>query len=124
MTGFQEEWARCRTWIEAALGYDGGFETIGSVEHAIATGEAVFWPGEHSAIVTQFWETREGKALHYWLCGGNLSEIVDRMQPQIDAWGKAQGCTRALICGREGWRKVMRRFGYEPLWTAMERQLT
>jgi hypothetical protein len=118
-----QEWSRCRAWIEAALEYDGGFNSIDDVERAIELGEAHFWPGENSAVVTQFWESREGKALHYWLCGGDLEEIVDRMQPVIDDWGRGQGCSRALICGRQGWSRVLKSSGYSPLWLAMGKEL-
>lgn len=124
MTDPQAEWARCKPWLEAALEYDGGFHTIGDIERAVERGEAHFWPGERSAVVTQFWDFPRLKALHYWLAGGELEEIVERMQPDINAWGAAHGCTRAIICGRLGWKKPLSAHGYEPLWLGMSKDLS
>lgn len=110
------EWARCRTWIEAALAYCGGTHLIEDVEAQIERGEAQFWPGERSAVVTELVQFPRMSALHFWLCGGDLKELTTEMRPRIEAWGVGQGCTRFSTAGRHGWQRVMKRHGYEPLW--------
>lgn len=121
---FASEWTRCRPWIEAALEYDGGLHEIGDIEAAITAGEAQFWPGENSAVVTQFWEFPRAKALNFWLAGGDLDELVRDMRTQIEPWARAHGCTRTVIAGRPGWSRALRACGYAPLWTALGKDLT
>lgn len=121
---FEGEWARCRPWLEAALEYDGGFHGLADVRAAVEAGEAHFWPGVRSAVVTQFWDFPRLKAIHYWLAGGELDEIVEQMQPTINAWGRAHGCEKSIICGRLGWKKPLAACGYEPLWLGMARSLS
>ena len=113
------DWERCRPWIEAALEYSHGVYEIEDVEAEIGKGEAVFWPGEAAAAVTQFIETRKGKFLLFWLAGGDLPELR-RMHDAIRRWGIEQGCSRSLIIGRPGWARVL---GYEPAWTTMTKEL-
>ena len=117
-------WARCRPWIEAALAHDGGFHAIADVERAIADGEAQFWPGARSAVVTQFWMFPRARALNFWLAGGDLGELVDDLRPAIEAWARDRGCTRMVIAGRPGWARALKDFGYAPLWTALGKELT
>jgi hypothetical protein len=45
------------------------------------------------------------------------------MQPHIDEWGRQNGCTRSLICGRQGWLRVLKHQGFSPLWQAMSKPL-
>ncbi len=118
---FEAEWARCAPWLDAALARDGGFFALEDVAAAIGRGEAQFWPGKRSAIVTQFWTFPRARALHFWLAGGDLSEITDQMQPVIEAWARDQGCQRSIIAGRRGWLKALP--DYRPLWTAMSKDL-
>ena len=117
------EWARCRGWIEAALAHDGGFHAIEDVEAAIADGEAHFWPGARSAIVTQFWLFPKARALNFWLAGGDLDEIVEALRPAIEDWARQRGCDRLVIAGRPGWARALKTFGYSPLWTALGKDL-
>lgn len=118
------EWARCKPWIEAALEHDGGFHNVEDIEGYIASGSAQFWPGARSAVVTQFWNFPRAKALNYWLAGGDMEELLDDMQPVIEAWARDNGCTHIVIAGRKGWERAMKPHGFEALWTALGKRLT
>lgn len=111
-----EEWLRCRPWIEAANAHGLGTHTIDDILEEIVEGEAHFWPGKACAVVTCFQITPRIKGLHFWLCGGDLTELVEDMRPKIEAWGAAQGCTRFTTAGRKGWLRVMEKYGYAPAW--------
>jgi hypothetical protein len=113
------EWDRCRHWIEAALPHGGGFYEIGDIEADVLKGDALFWPGEKSAVVTQFWDFPRAKAINFWLVGGDLDELKV-MHRNISAWAKTQGCTHSIIAGRAGWARSL---GYTPAWTAMSKEL-
>lgn len=116
MTEAEAEWTRCRPWLEAALEHACGTHLIEDVEDAIARGEAHFWPGRQSAVVTEFHEFPRLKALHFWLAGGDLEELLNRMLPDITAWAKAHGCTRMTLAGRPGWRRALAPHGFDPHW--------
>lgn len=51
------------------------------------------------------------------VCGivaaGDLEAIV-ALIAQAEDWGRSRGCAGGVIESREGWVKVMKRYGYEP----------
>ena len=119
------EWDRCAPWIQQALDYHGdGLYTLDDIKQYVADGEAVFWPGEHSALVTQFYDFPRARGLNFWLAGGvkdgrGLDELK-KMHDNVSAWGKLNGCTLSYITGRPGWARAL---GYKPAWTAMSKEL-
>ncbi len=103
----QEEWARCRHWIEAAIERQAGdLITIEDVERGIATGHMQFWPGEHSAAVTEIATFPRAKHLLVVLAGGNMEEIIS-MIPSFKFFGAKNGCTKLIEAGRPGWERVL-----------------
>ena len=115
-------WRRCLPWIEAALDYAGGTHTIEDVEAQIARGEAWFWPGEKSALVTEILEYPQFKAASFWLAGGDLGELLD-MTPSVETWAVTMGCSKIFECGRPGWAKALKPLGYAPLYTVVWKDL-
>lgn len=63
------------------------------------------WGDEENVIVTEVRETPLAKYIHFFLCEGEMAPIR-AMIPGILAWAKREGCTRASLMGREGWRRV------------------
>jgi GNAT superfamily N-acetyltransferase len=109
-------WLRCRPYVEAALVRAGGTHGVEDVERLVAEGRAHFWPGRGCAVVTEFYSYPRMKACNLWLLGGDLKELL-QMRPAIEAWARAQGCTRILGGGpRRGWERVLRPHGYRPEW--------
>jgi hypothetical protein len=114
------EFDRCALWIEAALEHTGGFFNLDDVRERVISGEAIFWPGERSAVVTEWGDFPRGqRVLNFWLAGGDLGELR-RMHDAISAWARSQGATHTTIAGRAGWSKAL---GYRTAWTAMVREL-
>ena len=112
---FEHEWARCAPWLQAALDHAGRTHSLADVRQAIARGEAGFWPGAASALVAVV-ETDPGeRRLLIWLAGGDRSELEETLLPRVEAWGRAGGCRRALVIGRDGWARTLRPKGYVPL---------
>jgi hypothetical protein len=72
---------------------------------------AQLWRGERSAMVLQL--IAPPPVLHIWLAGGDLDDLL-AMRAGLEAWGRTQGCEAVTINGRNGWRRVLARFGYEP----------
>ena len=110
-------WARCRPYLEAALEHAGRTHGIEDVAQLVSQGRAQFWPGAQCAVVTEFYDYPKLRACNFWLLGGDLTELLD-MLPAIEAWARAQGCTRMLGGGpRVGWGRVLAPRGYRAGWT-------
>ena len=112
-----------RPHIEAALQYSGGTHTFEDIREMVSTGRLQFWPGPHSAIVTEIIEYPRQRTLHYFLAGGQMAELR-AMLPEIDAWGRAQGCTSASLAGRPGWsRSFLQHEGWSSHLVVMMKEL-
>lgn len=96
--------AEARPHIEAALTYAGGTHLYEDIAEMVADGRLQFWPGPHSAIVTEIIEYPRCRSLHFFLAGGRIEELR-LMLPPILAWGKAHGCSHATLTGRKGWTR-------------------
>jgi hypothetical protein len=83
-----------------ALEYAGGTHTVADV----LTGPYQIWEGAQSVVVTQVVEHPRLKEAFAFLAAGNLEEIR-ALYPNILAWAKAMGCTRASFLGRPGWSR-------------------
>ena len=119
----EQEWARCKHWIEASLKYCYGTHTLADVADGIASGQFQFWPSERCAVITEILEYPQAKALNFFLVGGDGKELVERMEPMIVAWAKSIGCTRVAQVGRKGWSRVLEPKGYRPVLTMMIKEI-
>jgi hypothetical protein len=118
------EFKRCEPWISSALQYCGDTHEPEDVLLMVAQGEAQFWPGQRSAVVTTVLHHPRRKELFFWLAGGDLDELQD-MYRDIETWGREQGCTLATLAGRRGWeRTFLRDEGYTPRWFAASKELS
>jgi hypothetical protein len=109
---FEAEWARLSPLLIPAL-ERAGTHRLQDVRAAVEAGEAQFWRGTASVIVTELQVYPLRRVLHAWLGGGDLAEITGRMRPEIEAWAVRQGCSRVTIEGRLGWPRALRDHGYE-----------
>lgn len=118
-----EEWGRCRHYIEAALAHSPGFETIEDVERHIESGAYQFWPGIHCAAITEIAQFTTKKMLVMQHVGGDLDELLHRMEPHLCAFARAAGCDGIMGLGREGWKRVGEKLGYRLAWVALMKYL-
>lgn len=109
--------------IAAALVYAGGTHTVADIAHAVEVGAMQFWPGPHSAVVTEILHYPQRKALNFFLAGGRLEEL-QQMYPSLLEWGREQGCSHATFTGRKGWgRTFLTGDGWRPTLQVYEREL-
>lgn len=97
-----------RPELEAALAYGDGTHTYDDVRAMIERGDAQFWPGPASCIVTEVIGFPRRKILNLFLAGGKIDEL-HAMLPLVLAWGTAQGCDGARLAGRRGWGRTFLR---------------
>jgi hypothetical protein len=117
---FEAEWARCRPWLQAALEHGPQTHTLDDVRRAVEVGEADFWPGRKSAVVSEFITYPRAKALNFFLLAGDPRELITGLRPAIEQWGAERGCTLFLGFGspdRPSWGRVLKRHGYAHAWS-------
>jgi hypothetical protein len=117
------EWTRCRHFIESALARSPGFENIADIERGIAEGRYQFWPGEKCAAITEIADFARAKMLVVLHGGGDLAELIDRLEPALCAFARAAGCDGIMGLGRKGWERVCEKRGYRFGWVTMVKML-
>lgn len=112
MSPAQIQWARCRSWIAAATQQGPQLESIQDVERRIASGQYSFWPGINCAAVCEIRQYGSRKALVVVHGGGDLSELLEKIEPMLCAYARTQGCDLLMGEGRKGWERAARGNGY------------
>lgn len=104
--------------------YTGGTHTFEDVRAGVEAGTLQYWPGVHSAIITEILQYPRSLALNFFLAGGSQTEL-EAMYPRIEAWGREQGCTTAVMTGRKGWERsfLTRKESWEPKLVVYEKAL-
>ena len=75
-----KEFKRCEQWLENALDYAHGTFDISDVFEEVMNGNAQFWPGKNSAVVTQIVNYPRKKAIHFFLAGGDIKELEEKLK--------------------------------------------
>lgn len=112
---FEAEWVRCSPWLDAALAHSGRSHNLDDVAAMVRMGQAYFWPAANGAGVALIEDNPQDRRLVIWLAGGERSALEHELLPQVEDWGRANGCTLALIVGRPGWERSLKTYGYAPV---------
>ena len=81
-----------------------------------------FWPGKHSAVITELVRFKRVKALIVRHAGGDMAELIE-MEKTFCAFARANDCTKIMGEGREGWKRICERMGYRFAMVMMEKDL-
>ena len=100
---FDEAWTKAARHLDAALARGGRTHGLADVEALVRRGAAQLWAGPNSAVVTLVENDPLERRLLVWLAGGELRELTEAVLPNVEAWGRTQGCRRLLVIGRAGW---------------------
>jgi len=121
LVALRAEFERCWPWLEASLEF-GAFQHNGKpwpthykqhVWDRLINGRSFLWPADDCVFITEFNDSPTGlKSHHTWLAGGDLTAIVT-MMPEVEDWGRRQGCHRQTGWGRRGWLRAFD--GYEEI---------
>lgn len=120
----QENWTRCKPWIEAAHAEGIGLETIEDVERNIESGVYQVWFAPHSCAVTEVISFERRKLLRVNYCGGDLVDLLDNVEPALCAFAKHMGCDGIYAGGRKGWQRVVEGRGYRFGWVTMIKDIS
>lgn len=90
----------------------------------LASGKAALISTDKAAIVFEVRIYPSGlRDVHGLVAAGDLNDIVETLIPQAEAWGRANGCSGALIESRPGWARILKHHGYEPHQLAVRKEL-
>lgn len=120
---FPPDWLRCRGWIEASAGFSPLADSIEQIEQKLVDGRLQFWPGENSAAVTQIASFDGRKAMIIRYGGGDLDELLQKIEPALCAVAREMGCTSIMSEGRMGWKRVAEANGYRFAWLTMLKEI-
>lgn len=105
-----------------ALRIGGDTHGVEDVLAQIEKGEAKLWIAPDALIITEVHDAPRCRELRFWIATGDLPAVLE-LQEEVLAWGKEQGCTRAVFTGRRGWVKALRGSGWEEIMVVMGREL-
>jgi hypothetical protein len=84
-----------------------GTQTVSDVLQAARAGRMQIWEGDRLLLVTEVEDYPLFRVLRYASVAGDMNEEdLIGLQARADAWGQAQGCTRAEAIGRKGWDRA------------------
>ena len=90
----------------------------------VMSGTFKVWASANAAIIAKIEAYPTGAMdIHGLLAAGDLSEIVDTLIPQAEAWGRAVGCIGAKIESRAGWVRALKQSGWEIHQTTLRKVL-
>jgi hypothetical protein len=99
--------------LRAALAHDDGTYGFDDVVSGILSGHMQLWRKGSSAIVTQVLSFPKRNVIRVFLAYGD-QETLAEMEPLIEQWALAVGCTEAMVVGRKGWaRSYLKRGGWQ-----------
>lgn len=104
-------------WRQALAGAnDPAFWPIEAIDALLVEGRAQFWGTEKSALVTVVTTYPGGAVVIEVLAGtGSMADLIKRVRPKVEAWGRANGCTHIQIKGRLGWKRALKPHGFKHL---------
>lgn len=108
---------------EFAKALDPRFYSIEYLDSLLWSGRAFLFENDKAACVVEFKFYPTGlRDVHCLVAAGDLNALAE-LAPEVEAWGKGQGCSGALIESREGWARVMKQHGYEPQQVSLRKEL-
>jgi hypothetical protein len=115
-------YARFRDQLATANRDD--FYPIHWLDKQVETGMSVPIIGEQSAMVVGV-RTYPGGARVGLIraAAGDMDELITVLGPRAEDWGRAHGCPMALIEGREGWSRELKKHGWRAHQVALLKDL-
>jgi hypothetical protein len=98
-----------------ALKVGGDTHTVADVREGLLDGRFQIWrdPDDTAVVITEIHSYPRCKKLHVFIIAGAFDAIM-RLQPQIIAFAKEQGCNGMTTTARRGFLKRLSRFGWKP----------
>lgn len=119
------DWAgyqKFRPQLAEAL--DPAFYPIEYLDDLLLSGRARLFVSPHAAMVAELRLYPGGaRVVHCLVAAGRIAEVAGALRAEVEAWGRGQGATMALVESRAGWMKVLKQHGYAPHQVSLLKQL-
>jgi hypothetical protein len=100
---------------QLAKALDPAFYPIEYLDDLLRCGRARLFASGGAAMVAELRLYPGGaRAVHCLVAAGRMDEITGVLRPEVEAWGRASGCTIAIVESRAGWAKLLKPHGYAP----------
>lgn len=119
----QSEWARCKHWIEAAANTSPWPDKLAEIEQRLKDGKQFLYCTKNAAAVWEFAEFNGKTVLLVIHGGGDLSELLNEIEPALCYIAKEFGQEFIAGIGREGWKKPCQAKGYKFAWLMMSKEV-
>lgn len=124
-----QEWAHCREAMLKAIERCDGTHDEDDVLRQILTGQLKLWREGSSAVLTEFQSYPKFRALHCFLVGGTLAEVL-KIEERLVPFAILNGCIRPdgmpaiTACGRSGWARVLKDRGWREVTTFIQKDVS
>lgn len=81
---------------------------------------AQLWTGGGYWLISEVQDHAGGRVLHLVASAGTYNLALIR---EVEAWGRANGCTKVIFSGRPGWRKRAENDGFKLASIMMTKEL-
>ena len=116
-------WEKLQPLVQSALDHQDEYD-FDAVKREVICNRAQVWQGESSVNITQLNQHVDCKKCRIWLAAGDMTELVERMLPEVEKWAKAEECGGITIVGRKGWVKKLKSKGFsEPPLAMLEKEI-
>ncbi len=122
-------WNDVAPFLQLALDRSCGERTLGSVVRELAEGQAYLWMAVRGGevlgtLVARIVPWDAYQSCEVWLMSGDESSAwLDPMDEAISAWAREAGCIDIRCYTRKGMERLVKRFGYQPIYTVLRKNL-
>ncbi len=117
-------WPQARLLIKSAIEHT-GLSDFDHIESQVLSGDQLLWLAisDHieAAATTHLVKTRNKPVLIITACSGAARDRWLSLRHKIEAYAKAEGCSRVRLYGRKGWQRVLKDYHVE--YVIMEKPL-
>ncbi len=117
-------WPQARLLIKSAIEHT-GLSDFDHIEAQVLSGDQLLWLAisDHieAAATTHLVKTRGRPILIITACSGSQRERWMDLRHKVEAYAKAENCSRIRLYGRVGWQRVLK--DYQVEYVIMEKVL-
>lgn len=110
-----------RPGLEKALALV-GTHSMADLVKRVQGGQAQLWVVGEAFIITEIIDYPQKRVLRFWVATGELDACI-ALSRRIMKWGKRRGCELALLTGRRGWTKPLRKEGWTEKLAVLSQEL-
>lgn len=117
-------WDKVSPLIQKALDHSCGELAIQDVYRKLQDGHMGLIMNDKMACVVEFMDYPQITALRVVALGGeDMDEWLEELLDILYKWAKENGHSRVEHMGRKGWVKTLQKYGYEPRYVFMTREI-